>query len=616
MLSDVRALLSDGTFARALDLATARSVELVREGHHDDASRALALAAEILCTLNQPLRARAFAAEALEMAQASGDAGLQCHARAAGVLALLRLGEIDKAEVELGGALPSLCRGPRQEPDPLALLVGAEVALATGKTREARAFATSTFAAATAANDVVYRARATLILGVCAIRERGYKAALRPLMAAVAELQLAPHAETFWQVHAALAGVSRKLGRAEQASRHQALAAASAQGVVDALPPPLRDHFLRNPTVQAALGAGARSGWSRIPPPIAASILPRREGDSHDVLGPFLEAFRRIDAQRDMRELLPVVVESMIALCGAQRGTIAIFDGDTCREEVSRAEQAQGFQPFEMSVARAVLRIVRETHQPFLADDVRTSPALDVRADRLLSVLSVPLRVKHEILGAVYLDTPGASGAFDARDLEVAEILADRGAVALENVLVHDHAIRDGLTLLYNQSHVEECLEREIVASRRHGRPCGVLMVDIDDFKRTNDGMGHAAGNDLLRALAPMLSGAVRSLDMVARIEARAPSAIVARYGGDEFEIVLPDTGREGLSAVAGRILEAVRVTSFPHDARTFNVTVSIGGACFPGDAGSARELMRRADEALYHAKQAGKNRYQACAGG
>jgi diguanylate cyclase (GGDEF)-like protein len=282
---------------------------------------------------------------------------------------------------------------------------------------------------------------------------------------------------------------------------------------------------------------------------------------------------------------------------------------------VSRAEQAQGFQPYEMSVAPAVLRIVRETGRPFLADDVRTSPALDVRADRLLSVLCVPLRAKEKVLGAVYLDTPGAAGAFEARDREVAEILADRGAVALENVLVHEHAIRDGLTLLYNQSHVEECLEREIAASRRHGRPCGVLMVDIDDFKRTNDGMGHAAGNALLRALAPMLNGVVRSLDVVARIEEKSPIAIVARYGGDEFEILLPDTGREGLSAVAGRILETVRVTSFPHEALTLSVTVSIGGAWFPQDAGSARELMQRADEALYQAKQAGKNRYHAYAG-
>src|SRR6185295_9051319 len=134
----------------------------------------------------------------------------------------------------------------------------------------------------------------------------------------------------------------------------------------------------------------------------------------------------------------------------------------------------------------------RETERSFTADDVRTSSAVDVRADHPLSVLCVPLRVNRVVVGAVYLDTPGSAGAFEPRDIEVAEILADHGAAAIENVLVRERAIRDGLTLLFNQSHIEQCLEREIVASRASGRSCGVLMVDIDDFKRKNDGLGHA----------------------------------------------------------------------------------------------------------------------------
>jgi diguanylate cyclase (GGDEF)-like protein len=494
-------------------------------------------------------------------------------------------------------------------------LVGAEVSRATDKLREARRFAETALSAENT-DDAVYRARAKLILGISAICEHAYKAAVRPLMAAASELAVAPHAETYWQVHAALASVSRKLGRSDDAAKYETLAASSARGVADALPADLRTRFLKSPTVQAALGAeGARTGWSQVPPDVASLVLLKEENGDQEALGPFLAAFRRLSIQRNIRELLPTILELMIELTSARRGTIAIFDGEDCREEVSRADPSQGFQSYEMSVARAVLRIVRETGQAFLADDIRSNPALDVRADRLLSVLCVPLRIKHKVAGAVYLDTPGASGAFEPHDVQVAELLAQHGSVALENVLVHEHAIRDGLTLLYNQSHVEECLEREIVASHHKGRPCGVLMIDIDDFKETNDGMGHAAGNDLLRALAPMLSGAVRSLDVVARIEARDSLAIVARYGGDEFEIVLPDTGREGLAVVATRILEAVRVMSFQREAKTMNVTVSIGGACFPGDASTPRELMQRADEALYRAKQAGKNRYEAYSG-
>jgi diguanylate cyclase (GGDEF)-like protein len=606
-LSDARTLANDGFFETALDLAKRRSVACIRAGLSDDALRALDLAAEILCTLNQPLRAHAFTLEALEMAQTSRDAVLRQRARARGVLALLRLGEIDKAEIELRDI-----ESPQRDADPLGLLVRAEVALATDEIREARELAERAFIAEIV-GDLAYRARAKLILGVCAIREHAYKGALRPLLAAVGELQREPHAETFWQVHAALANVSHKLGRTEHASRYSGLAAGAAQRAADALSPALRERFLGNPTVQAALGAESeRTGWSRVPPKVASLALAGEEPDGREALGPFLAAFRRLNEKRTSRDLVPVIVELMIELTSAQRGTIAIFDGDVCSEEVSRAERAQGFQPFEMSVARAVVRIVLETGRPFLADDIRTSPALDVRADRLLSVLCVPLRVKEKVVGAVYLDAPGASGAFEARDLEVAELLAHHGSVALENVHVHEHAIRDGLTLLFNQSHVEECLEREIVAARRDGRQCGVLMIDIDDFKGTNDGMGHAAGNDLLRALAPMLSGAVRSIDVVARIEARDSHAIVARYGGDEFEIVLPDTGPDGMAAVAARVLDAVRVKSFPHEEKKSNVTVSIGGACFPGDASTARELMERADVALYQAKQAGKNRYRA----
>lgn len=614
MLNDVRALLSDGTFEGALELATHRSVALVREGRREDAASALVLLAEILCTLNQPLRARAFAHEALDVARSCGDVGGQRAARAASVLALLRLGEIDQAESEQLASLREL-GGLPPEVGPLPMLVGAEVALATDKIREGRALAEGALLSATAAGDTVSRTRASLMLGICAIRDHAYKAALRVLSAALVDLEISPHAETFWQVHAALACVSGNLGRARLAAQHRALAASSAQRAADALSADLRAHFLGNPTVRWAIdGEAARSGWSQFPPALHPALAHPDPGDAH-AFGPVVAAFRTLSAKRNLRELLPSVVESMMDLCGARRGTIALFDARSRREEVSRADQAQSFQPFEMGVTRTVLGIVRETGLPFTSDDVRLCSVLDVRADRLLSVLCVPLRIDQRVLGAVYLDSPGVFGAFERRDVEVAEILAHHAALTLDNVLVHEHAIRDGLTLLYNQSHVEECLEREIAASAEHGRPCGVLMLDIDDFKRTNDGMGHAAGSDLLRALAPMLSSAVRSLDVVARIEERDPIAVVARYGGDEFEIVLPETGPEGLAVVAGRILEAMRVTSFPCEERRINVSVSIGGASFPGDAGSARELMQRADEALYRAKQAGKNRYQAYSG-
>jgi tetratricopeptide (TPR) repeat protein len=269
ILDDVRALASNGELDRALQLAKQRSAEFIRSGLHDAASGALELAAETLCTLNQPLRSHAFAQEALKTAQVSGNVALQRRARASAARALLRLGEIDKAEAELGQLGP-----PDHDTDSVALLVRAEVALAMDKIQEARALAERALRGETA-GDAVGRARAQLILGICASREHAYKAALRPLTAAVGELQLAPHAETFWQVHAALAGASLKLGRRDHASHYGALAAASAQRVVDALSADLRKPFLCSPTVQAALGAASgRTGWSVVPREMASFCPP------------------------------------------------------------------------------------------------------------------------------------------------------------------------------------------------------------------------------------------------------------------------------------------------------------------------------------------------------
>lgn len=613
LLDDVRALSSGGAFEAALELGTRRSVALVRAGRHDEACAALVLLAEISCTLNQPLRARDFTREALEMALRSGDVVMAREARAISALALLRLGEIEKAESELEAAFQPRSGGAPADTSARATLVGAEIALATDHIREGRALAQQALDAATTQVDPVRKARASLLLGICAIRDHAYKAALRPLSAALLDLEVVADVETHWQVHSALSCASRNLGRAEVAEHHRALAATSAQRAADGLSSELRAHFLGNPTVQWAIGGeGARSGWSQFPPAMPSPLVHAAGGEALHVLGPVVEAFRKLSAKRSLPELLPAILESMMGLSGARRGTIALFDARSHHEEVSRADQAQSFQPFEMGVARTVLGIVQGSGRPFVSHDVRRCSALDVRADHLLSVLCVPLCARQRVIGAVYLDAPGVSGAFEPRDVEVAEILAHHGALVLDSVLVHEHAIRDGLTLLYNQSHVEECLECEIALSRQQGRPCGVLMIDIDDFKRANDGMGHAAGSDLLRALAPMISGAVRSLDVVARIEGKGGLAVVARYGGDEFEIVLPDTGPEGLGIVAARILESMRATSFPCEDGRINVTVSIGGACYPGDADNARDLMQRADEALYHAKQAGKNRYRA----
>jgi diguanylate cyclase (GGDEF)-like protein len=161
----------------------------------------------------------------------------------------------------------------------------------------------------------------------------------------------------------------------------------------------------------------------------------------------------------------------------------------------------------------------------------------------------------------------------------------------------------DPLTGLANRRSFDERLEEGLRAFMRTGEPLTLLMIDVDDFKRFNDTYGHVAGDGALRAIAD----AIR--DVVNR-----PRDVVARYGGEEFVIVLSDTPLEGALSVAERIrIEVVR-RRIPHKANRAApyVTVSLGAASARGGSPDARELIERADTALYRAKDAGRNRVEA----
>jgi diguanylate cyclase (GGDEF)-like protein len=183
-----------------------------------------------------------------------------------------------------------------------------------------------------------------------------------------------------------------------------------------------------------------------------------------------------------------------------------------------------------------------------------------------------------------------------ARSNEALEARVAERTAALEraNEELAALAHQDGLTGLRNRRAADERLAHELARHRRLRRPLGVLLADIDHFKSINDRHGHAVGDAVLRAVAQRLAASLRETDLA------------ARFGGEEFLVLLPETDRAGLARVAEKLRAAVEALNLE---QVGTVTTSLGGAVAEDGAGDAALLLERADQALYGAKAAGRNR-------
>lgn len=261
----------------------------------------------------------------------------------------------------------------------------------------------------------------------------------------------------------------------------------------------------------------------------------------------------------------------------------------------------KGLSPALTGAAIAVAHWVLARGHEFASADLRHDPRVSGACG---AVVGVPLRCRGRNIGALVVLDRAAAPTHPKLGSGLGELLAaalEGPAQALDYALTLRRAealsVTDDLTQLYNSRYLNQVLRREAKRASRSGRPLSLVFMDLDGFKSVNDAHGHLAGSRALVEAAAVIRGSARETD------------VAARFGGDEFSIVLPDTGSEGAVAVAERVRERIAAHPFlAGNGLNLRLTLSVGVATLPDVAGSAEELVRAADVAMYRVKESGKN--------
>ncbi len=319
-----------------------------------------------------------------------------------------------------------------------------------------------------------------------------------------------------------------------------------------------------------------------------------------------LDVSSQLAVSLDRREVANILARHLATVMAVDECAISIWDRPNDRVASLGYHPPipiEELQPFFDIAAYPQTKRVLEDQAVVLID--RLDPTADPAEVALLetagnrSLVMLPLVASGESLGLVELFSRGTI-ELDEDRLSLARTIANEASIALENARLYEEARaladRDPLTGFFNHRYLHERFGQEAVRASRSRRSLSLLMLDLDDFKLVNDTFGHLLGDEVLRWTADTIRRTLRTSD------------VPARYGGDEFAILLPDADNEEAARAADRLTEAFATSSYSRDGRMMvQVSVSIGAATFPVDGRTAAELIAVADAGLYRVKRAGQ---------
>jgi diguanylate cyclase (GGDEF)-like protein/PAS domain S-box-containing protein len=317
------------------------------------------------------------------------------------------------------------------------------------------------------------------------------------------------------------------------------------------------------------------------------------------------ETLNQITGELQLEPLLQTILDRAVDLLSAASGQIAMYDAEQNDLQILACTNLDPAlvgtrQPLTSHGTGQVIR----TYQPLVISDYQTWDERLATYAKLgaHALLLVPLLAGERVLGIISIGHSDPSRTFNSTDIELLSLFAQQATIAIRNAHqfaeMQHLATTDSLTGLNNRRSFGNLAQRAYEQAVRYNHPLAVLMLDIDHFKRVNDQFGHGAGDHVLRSVAYYCLTSLRAVD------------VVGRYGGEEIAMILPETDSGQAHRVAERLRQTLAQASIETEYGSLQITVSLGIAtATPQDSLPLETLINRADQALYQAKRAGRNR-------
>ena len=328
----------------------------------------------------------------------------------------------------------------------------------------------------------------------------------------------------------------------------------------------------------------------------------RRQADTLELLN---QIGRTFASSLSLEDLFESIYQEVSKIMATDSFFVALYD-DTLKQIELRYLRDEGklLDPITLPLNDGpTARAIKEKTPQRYSMDSSKIPGVTLVGDQsktIMSALVVPILLQGDVIGA--LSAQGFSpDSHDNEDILILSTIANQAAIAIDNATLYgqtlEMALTDSMTGLKNGRAFHVALDEAMLDSQKNGESLSLIMIDSDSLKSINDRFGHLAGDEHICRMARIIEENVR------------PQDIIARYAGDEFMVILPDTHLNEAKLIAERIVRTVRVAAYQGAGGTVHVTASAGVAEYPKDANDSEDLIRAADRAMYTAKRMCKNR-------